>query len=450
MQLNKELGRVKSIRINHRGNCNMTLVLKERQQKEYFNIWYILILLTATNIALGLSQNGVLSLLPFIREEFILSKTQIGYYSTIYFSSAALLSVLSGNIVDKLGPRKSILLALSFRGIVLFLHSLSFSYYTILYQSFFTGLSLSFITPSLIKGTTIASPPEKRAFYLGIVQSGYSIGSIVGASLLPILATNFDWRLSLQSIAIFTLFIALLTYFFYQKKQISSNAFCKNNNIKNIGEDVRQMGIVLSFKESILTIFKNESLFRICALGIIFGISEGSVCTHFTMFLSEDLHIGRTIAGLGFASIYMSGIIGSITLGWISDRFFRRNRRLSIFFISTSISIMFVFFSLLSNNVQIKPLLIIILTFCLGFVAVGWTGAYFTTVGEYAGKKYAGMATGLSLLFIRTGFFIASISFGYFADLTGNYQFSWLLFGICITLLSIIFLLNDKQKKSYK
>ena len=35
----------------------------------------------------------------------------------------------------------------------------------------------------------------------------------------------------------------------------------------------------------------NKPLFRVCVLGIIFGVSEGAVISHFAVFLSEDLNI---------------------------------------------------------------------------------------------------------------------------------------------------------------
>jgi len=81
-----------------------------------------------------------------------------------------------------------------------------------------------------------------------------------------------------------------------------------------------------------------------------------------------------------------------------------------------------------------------VFAFLSGIVVIGWPGAYFVVVGILAGEKYAGMATGLAVLFIRTGIFLAPILFGYIADLNGNYQNSWLSFGLLIILISILYL----------
>lgn len=422
----------------------MVLLPQEKQQKKHYSLQRILLLLSISYITVGLCNNGFLSLLPFISEEFVLTRVQIGYYSSCYFISAALLAIFSGNIVDKFGPKKSILWGMGCMGIALFCHGLSASYQFILFLAIFTGLGMSILTPSVIKGTAITAPLEKQGFYLGIVQSGYSVGSIAGASLLPILAINYDWRISVQSTAAFTLLIGFLIYIFYQEQKVIHKNINSLNPI-DISEKVNRTDKKLSFKDSLTGILKNKSLFLICILGIVFGVAEGSTFSHFTIFLSADMGMNPIIAGLGFATLYIGGIIGLTGWGWISDSFFRKNRRVILFLIGLLDGIMFLIFSFFPINPQINPVLIMICIFLLGLVVIGWPGAYFVVVGKLAGENHAGMATGLALFFIRTGILLAPISFGYLADLNGNYQYSWLFFGIFIITISSLFLLKDKK-----
>ena len=89
---------------------------------------------------------------------------------------------------------------------------------------------------------------------------------------------------------------------------------------------------------------------------------------------------------------------------------------------------MYLAVSLYLNHSQINQLIIFGLTFLLGFLALSWTGVYLVTIGELAGDKKSGIATGLSLFFARIGLLISPPLFGYIADLNGAYQYSWLLF----------------------
>ncbi|HOR41549.1 MAG TPA: MFS transporter, partial [Atribacterota bacterium] len=155
----------------------------------------------------GLCNNGFFSILPFLSEEFAISRVQIGYYSAFYFTSAALLALFSGNIVDRFGPKRSILWGMGCMGLTLFCYGWSTSYQLILFLAIFAGLGMSILTPSVVKGTSIIAPPEKQALFLGLVQAGYSVGSIIAPAILPVLALNFSWQISIQITAILTLLI---------------------------------------------------------------------------------------------------------------------------------------------------------------------------------------------------------------------------------------------------
>jgi MFS family permease len=73
-------------------------------------------------------------------------------------------------------------------------------------------------------------------------------------------------------------------------------------------------------------------------------------------------------------------------------------------------------------------------------LVLGWTGAYLTTVGEVAGDRHAGIATGLTLLFVRGAMIIAPPIFGLIADINGSYRYSWLIYGFVIIGISFLFL----------
>ncbi len=79
-----------------------------------YDLIKILFVLFIPYVALSIGQNGFLGLLPFIREEFALNRVQIGYYSTSFFIGAALISVFTGIIVDRIGPKKACFLVSGF------------------------------------------------------------------------------------------------------------------------------------------------------------------------------------------------------------------------------------------------------------------------------------------------------------------------------------------------
>ncbi|MDI9597760.1 MAG: MFS transporter [Atribacterota bacterium] len=409
----------------------MNLSTDNPKKDTKYDLIKILFVLFIPYIALSIGQNGFLGLLPFVREEFVLSRVQIGYYSTSFFIGAALISVFTGIIVDKIGPKKGMLLGIGLLGAFLLIHGLSPTYNFLLLMGFLAGFGFSLITPSVTKAVILTTTREKRAISMGFTQTGFGIGGMVGASFLPFLGNILGWRITVLLTAVFILLIGPLIFKLYQEK----------NYIKNIVDIPENQGEKRSsFRYHILSLIKNKSLFRLCVLGIIFGISEGSTLSHFVVFLSEDLNMTKVMAGVGFATLHLGGMIGLIICGSFSDRFYQTDRRKSLFIIEFSTGIVFLFIGLLLTHPSMSLTLVFILSFILGFFVLGWPGVYLTSVGEFAGSNKAGLATGFALLMIRIGMLLSPTIFGYIADIQSHYQYSWLFFGLLITISSLFFL----------
>lgn len=410
---------------------------RKKDSNTDYGLIKILIALFLPYLALSVAQNGFLGLLPFVREEFALSRVQIGYYSTFFFISASFLSVFSGSIVDSFGPKNSMLLGIGSLGILLLLQGLSPLYNLILILSFLSGLGFSIITPSATKAVMLATSQEKRAFSMGFTQSGFGLGGILGASILPFLGERMGWRIAVQIAALMVLFTGFFVYKLYHDG---------GNSSKRINTPAGMTGKKDTFPERLSSIIADRPLFRICFSGIVFGISEGALLSHFVVFLTEDLMISKVAAGLSFATLHMGGMVGLLMWGFFSDRFFRADRRLGVFLIGLSSGIMYLFFGLFVYHPFQNQVLVFIFSFLFGFLVLGWTGAYLTTVGEVAGDRHAGIATGLTLLFVRGAMIIAPPIFGLIADINGSYRYSWLIYSFVIIGMSFLFLPKKSPK----
>lgn len=398
------------------------------KQTNNLSLWKLLLIFSLPYLAASLIHNGFLALLPFIREAFELNRTQIGYYSTFTFISSATLAIFTGSVVDRLGPKKGVLIGVGCIGLASFFYGLVPSYNVLLFLALFAGLGFSIITPSLNKGLALAAPPEKRAVSMGIMQSGFGIGGIMGTGLIPILGVTLGWRVAIQVAAVFALIMGFLVFKLYREQKDPAAERPQAD-----GETAR-----LSFKNSLFSLFTNKPLLQICIFGIVLGSASNAALAHFAVFISEDLQMSPTIAGLGLSIYLLGGITGKITWGWASDALFRGKRKLALFTIALIIGSMYIFFGLFINNPQISHILIFISSFFLGYTADGWQGVHLAAVGDTAGKEAAGIATGLALLFLRAGLLIAPPVIGFIADQRGSYASSWLFFGLFVIVASAL------------
>ena len=396
----------------------------------------ILFILSIPYIAVMLNHNGFMALLPFVRDSFDLTRTQIGYYSTSIFLSAAILAVFTGNIVDKIGSKAGMIIGVGCFGLMNILFGLAPSYFILLLFAVIAGLGFSIITPALNKGLMIRTPPHQRAASMGIMQSGSGVGGFAGASLLPLLGELWGWRTTIQIAGLFALLMVLFICALYhdhdQNKNINRNSHKRDDKVPPLK--------VPPLKDNLIFFLSNKQFLLFCFLGIMLsGASAGSIFTHYAIFLSEDLQLSRIASGLGLGVVQVGGIIGRPALGWVSDRFFKGHRSKALVLVGFSTGIMYLLYGFVFDNYQFSLAYIYSVTFVLGFFAFGWTGIYFVAVAEIGGEIRTGGATGMALLFIRVGIFAAPPIFGYMADTSGNYYFSWLTFGLALILATLVF-----------
>ncbi len=389
------------------------------------NLFKLLIVFSLPYLAASLAHNGFLALLPFVREEFFLNRAQVGYYSTFIFVSSATLAIFTGSVVDKLGPKKGVLIGIGFISVTAFFFGLVPSYGILLFLALLAGLGHSIITPSMNKGLILSVPTQRHAVSMGIMQSGFGLGGILGTSLIPILGLKYGWQTAIQFAAFFAILVGFLIFKLYQER--SNPSIITNQSTVNTK---------LSFKINLFSLFMNKLLLRVCVFGFVLGASSNAALAHFAVFLSEDLEMSRAIAGFGLSIYLVGGITGKITWGWASDRFFRGNRRKALFFIAMVIGVIYLVFGLFINTPQVSPVVIFLFSFILGCSAEGWQGVHLAAVGDAAGKELVGIATGLSLLFLRIGLLIAPPVIGHIADLQGSYKYSWQLFGAFVLIVS--------------
>jgi len=405
--------------------------IKQESKNEKIKLTKILLLLSIPYIATLLSHNGFLAILPFIREEFALNRTQVGYYSTFFFFSSAAIAIFTGTIVDKIGSKKGILFGVGFFGLINILYGYSTTYSFLLILALFAGVGFSVITPSVTKAVMIEAPPQNRATSMGIMQSGVGVGGFIGAILLPRLGEILGWRLSIQITGLFALVIGIMVYLMYQEKTDSpiTSATPGNNQV-----------IIPTLKENLLYFFKYKQFLLTCLIAAtLAGVGTGAILSHYTVYLSEDLQMSRTVAGIGFGFFQLGGLLGRPGWGLISDHVLSGDRRMSLLLIGAISGFLCLLFGVFSNSILMIPVIVYVFSFLLGYSIFGWAGVYFITIGEMAGDKKTGIATGIALLFMRVGIVVTPPIFGFIADLRGAYDYSWLIFSFVILGVSFLY-----------
>lgn len=382
---------------------------------------YKLLMIIALNpIVLGICRDGIPALFPLIQAEFLVSRAQVGLYSTFLFFSSTAVSIFSGWGVDRFGARKMMVMGNIGAGFIVFCYSFVPSFQVFISLVFFIGIFLSIIAPSSSKAVIESFPVSYRSTSMGIVHASIGIGSFLAAVFFPVLGGMFGWRRAVIVFGLLSIFLGLLIYKYYSPIQQGEG---KKAGSK---QDFRQLG------KNLLVFIQNKNYVLICILGFIYGVGFSSANTHYTIFLQQDLQLSLTRAGFGFGLLHVGGILGRVGWGFVSDRLLNGSRKKGFLLISFSILMHCILFFLFFY-IGIPPLIILYsLSFLFGFAVLGFFGLYATAVAEMAKNENMGLAIGLALIPTRFGHLFSPPIFGYISDLRGLYDLSWLLLGLII------------------
>ncbi|OWZ85009.1 MFS transporter [Natranaerobius trueperi] len=410
--------------------------MKKNQPTPQSINWAVLLIMASAYMAVVLNMQGIQSIMPHIRDEFLISRAQAGLYATFYFASATLVAIYSGRIVDFLGSKAGLIIGVGSVGGLIIFQSLSPSFIIILTLAFFAGFGFSIVTPAASKGVLNIVPKEKRAFSLGITQSGAGIGGILGALLLPFLAELLGWRTGLLISGTFALFMCIFLFRFYQVSESENNSNGKEKSS--------------TLKEDLNYLLNQKYLIWICVMGSVFGMSISSVTAHLPIFLDEDIGFSTFIAGVGLAIFQIGGVIAHPGWGWFSDSVLKGERRVGLIIIGILVSLITLLMGGVITPFDVHPVIVMVVAFCLGLTILGLPSLYLSAIGETVEDEYVGTATGIALTFVRIANVIFPPVFGLLADITGDYSISWIILGIIILLITLCFYWFTREFASYK
>ena len=393
-----------------------------------------LFLLSSSYIAITLNIQGFVGMLPLVQREFVLSGAQAGLYTSFYFLSATIIAVLSGRIVDRIGTGWGLILGVGTVAIMMLLHAISPVYALILIFAFFTGMGFSLITPSVSKGVIENVSSGRRASAMGVVHGVGGSGALIGTAVLPFLGQLYGWRVVLAASGAIAGVIALTIYRFYPRKRRDEAPPSAVHADETTGSPAAGDEAPKSFRREISEVLGNGPLITICVLGVVFGMSLSSITGHMTLFLAQDLGYTPAAAGIGLAAFHVGGIVGQPSWGVINDRLLGGRRRFGLIALALLTTAMGLFFGLVVSTGVLPFSLILVSSGLFGFIVLGIPGLYFTSVSELVPGRQAGLATGIALVFSRTGVVLAAPVFGFLSDRTGDYSASW------IALASVVFL----------
>jgi sugar phosphate permease len=369
--------------------------------------WVVLGVLWITYIVVFLNRLGVGPLGAFFKDDLGITSAQVGLVMSAAALGYLLTQIPIGWVADRTGARWPIAIGELIAGAAMMAVFFAPSYAALLALVFVTGAGCGFLPPATALAVFAWFPQRERATVMGVKQTAVSLGGVLSAATLPVVAKAWGWRAGFLALGLTAVAVAIAAFVLYRDPPRPTAA-----------ADQRAAG------SASLRAIVNDPQIWLVAMGAFFlNWVEMATIGHFVLYLTKALLVPVVAAGSLLALAEIAGAVARPASGWASDRIFGGRRKP-----------VFMFFGLLSAAMclvlalagpRLGPLLYPVV-FLLGIGAVGFGGVYLTLLSELGGPSGAAKAAGVGSTIAIGGSILGPPTFGHIVDVSGSYQLAWL------------------------
>lgn len=156
--------------------------------------WRIVVLLFFLAVINYLDRQTLSVLAPTLRRELGFSAVEYSYMVTSFLVAYTIGYLFCGRVIDRLGVRLAIIVALSAWSVAGMLHAFAASWMALALARFALGLGESFNSPCGIKGVAEWVPKRERGLSMAIVSNGNVVGAMLAPPLVSWIALTYGWQ----------------------------------------------------------------------------------------------------------------------------------------------------------------------------------------------------------------------------------------------------------------
>lgn len=335
------------------------------------------------------------ALMPSLMHDLHIDSVATGYVSSAYFLGTSVFILPAGLLLDRFSTKRLIVSAmiLCIVGTVLF--SLANDLSILIFSRFLTGVGGAFPLLCCLRLSSRWFPPHRWALISGVMVTMGFLGGALGQIVMEDLIVLIGWRHALQVDAVLGVLFLIMIFWLVKDYPQGIRVAQAKSSIRLF---LKQLGKVLRN-------YQNWGFGGYTALinlpVMILAAEWGQMYLHQVFALTP--HQAVWVSSM----ILFGTIVGSPTLGWLSDYLTRRRFPMLFFAIITLVLFIAIMFIASWSFVTL-----LILFFSLGFTTSAQVIAY-PAVSESNPANLTGTALGLASLIIMFMPVIAQNLFGW-------------------------------------
>lgn len=350
-------------------------------------------------MAIQASSLGFSPLIPFMKDAWGMTYTQVGTFTGVYGLVALVMSVPAGVLAKRFGEKRILLLGLALAAVGLTAVGCANDYLQGLTARtiWIFGYRLAFIC--VMTAVAITVPAKQRGKAMGLLGALTALATILGSGFSARMEAAFGWRLSMLGFAVLAIFGGVCFGYFYRSAAAATT-------------DGPSRGAAQS---RLFSAFKIPVVWLIPLLGL--ANAGGFAATFFVPSVVRTVFHGDAAqSSLIIASAYTAAIFFNPLFGWLADRF---NRWLVMASISTAM--VPACYMMSSRNFHVFWLATTLLV-GLGHVTANQV---YPTAAELLRGRDAGPIMGIVGLGSGLFGYLGPLALGWMRDYSGGFDLGW-------------------------
>ena len=244
-------------------------------------------------------------LLPFIRDDFALDYTQVGWLVSAFTVAYGIGQLPAGWLADRIGSRAVITIGIVGVGLSGLLVGLSPTYIVLVVFLVLLGATGGGYHPASAPLISAAVEPKNRGRALGIHQIGGSASFFLAPLIAVGIATALGWRGSFIAASIPTIIFGVVFYVLLGRRGYTGKA---------------RQEIPSGHVESAPTPGGLRRLVAFLVLGIVVLALIISVVSFIPLFIVDHFEVGEEVGAAMLALVFSGGLWAGPLGGYLSDR----------------------------------------------------------------------------------------------------------------------------------
>ena len=368
---------------------------------------------------------------PFIKQEFGLSATQLGFVFSAFAYPYAAMQIFGGWCADKFGPRRVLTVLSIIWAVATILCGFVWGMTSLLVFRFLLGIGEGGAFPTATRAFTFWLPATERGLAQGIPHSFARLGGAVTPPIVIGITVLFGWRESFIILGAISLLWTVLYVWVFRNTPVE-HPWVKPAELAEINAHTKVLTQAIKGKTPWKEMIKK--MWLVTFVDFCYGWSLWVFLTWLPSYLKDARGFDLKQLALFTALPLLAGVVGDTLGGVVSDAIFKRTGDLKLarrvmLVVGLGGALIFILPMVYMRN----PILAVALL-SASFFFLELTNAVLWSLPIDIAGAYAGTAGGM----MNTGFGVAGmispVIFGYLIQTTGSYEIP---FGVSALLLAV-------------